>query len=99
MNERRAPMDQARPHAASPRDSRRPARRASAAEHDAELDLLKVSWAHRVTLYMDLTREGFLEPIDGIGRAVILGLRQCCDACAKPGHVPGFADDARIASP
>jgi hypothetical protein len=34
-----------------------------------------------VTLYMDLTREGFDEPIDAYGQAVILGLRPCCDEC------------------
>src|SRR3954469_4421152 len=84
MNERRAPMDPgeaARRFAARLEEAGLP--RFVSAEHDTELDLLKVSWAHRVTLYMDLTREGFLEPIDGIGRAVILGLRQCCDECAK----------------
>ena len=53
------------------------------AEHDAELDLLKVTWAHGITLYMDLTREDFMEPIDAHGRAVILGLRPCCAECAR----------------
>ena len=56
------------------------------AEHDAELDLLKVTWAHGITLYMDLTREDFMEPIDAHGRAVVLGLRPCCAECA------GFAE-------
>src|SRR5829696_7200584 len=54
----------------------------ASAAHDVELDLLKVTWPHGVTLYMDLTREGFAEPIDAYGRAVILGLRPCCDECA-----------------
>jgi hypothetical protein len=27
------------------------------AEHDGELDLLKVTWAHGVTLYMDLKHD------------------------------------------
>lgn len=40
------------------------------AAHDVDLDLLMVTWTHGVTLYMDLTREGFLEPIDAHGRAV-----------------------------
>src|SRR5215217_1321292 len=53
------------------------------AEHDAELDVLKVTWAHGITLYMDLTREDFMEPIDAHGRAVVLGLRPCCEACAR----------------
>ena len=53
------------------------------AAHDVELELLKVTWTHGVTLYMDLTREEFLEPIDAHGRAVILGLRRCCEKCAK----------------
>jgi hypothetical protein len=64
------------------------------AEHDAELDLLKVTWAHGVTLYMDLTREDIVEPIDAHGRAVILGLRPCCDECATIDvYVPGSPDD------
>ena len=53
------------------------------AEHDTELDLLKVSWAHGVTLYMDLKHDDFVEPIDAHGRAVILGLRPRCEECAK----------------
>src|SRR5689334_21110284 len=53
------------------------------AAHDVDLDLLKVAWTHGVTLYMDLTREGFLEPIDAHGRAVTLGLRPCCERCAE----------------
>src|SRR4051794_26026485 len=61
------------------------------AEHDTELDLLKVSWAHGVTLYMDLRHDDIVEPIDEHGRAVILGLRPCCEECAK-------ADDPRSAS-
>ena len=40
------------------------------AEHDTEFDLLKVTWAHGVTLYMDLTRDDAFEPIDEHGRAV-----------------------------
>ena len=52
------------------------------AEHDTELDLLEVIWAHGVTLYMDLTRDDIIEPIDEHGRAVILGLKPCCDECA-----------------
>ena len=62
------------------------------AEPDTELDLLKVSWAHGVTLYMDLRHDGIAEPIDEHGRAVILGLRPCCEECAT------FADDPRSAS-
>ena len=66
------------------------------AEHDTELDLLKVTWAHGVTLYMDLTRDDIVEPIDAHGRAVILGLSPCCDECAKIDvYVPGSADDPR----
>ena len=66
------------------------------AEHDAELDLLKVTWSHGVTLYMDLTREDIVEPIDAHGRAVILGLRPCCDECATNDvDVSGSRDDPR----
>ena len=43
----------------------------------------KVTWSHGVTLYMDLTREDIVEPIDAHGRAVILGLRPCCEECAS----------------
>jgi len=53
------------------------------AAHDAELDLLKVTWAHGVTLYMDLRHDDIVEPIDEHGRAMILGLRPCCEQCAK----------------
>ena len=52
-----------------------------AAEHDGELDLLKVTWAHGVTLYMDLKHDDVVAPIDEHGRAVILGLRPCCEEC------------------
>jgi hypothetical protein len=67
------------------------------AEHDTELDLLKVTWAHGVTLYMDLTRDDIVDPIDEHGRAVILGLRPCCDECAAAidVYVPGSSDDPR----
>ena len=83
MSERRAAMDPgeaARCFAARLEEAGLP--RVVSAEHDAELDLLKVTWAHGVTLYMDLTREDIVEPIDAHGRAVILGLRSCCDECA-----------------
>jgi len=67
-----------------------------AAEHDGELDLLKVTWAHGVTLYMDLKHDDVVAPIDEHGRAVILGLRPCCEECAKVDvYVPGSADDPR----
>ena len=66
------------------------------AEHNAELDLLKVTWAHGVTLYMDLMHDDIVEPIDEHGRAVILGLRPCCEECAKVDvYVPGCAEDPR----
>ena len=45
----------------------------ASAAHDVELDLLKVTWRHGVTLYMDLIHAGFLDPIEAHGRAVILG--------------------------
>ena len=32
------------------------------AAHDVDLDRLKVTWTHGVTLYMDLTREGSPSP-------------------------------------
>ena len=60
------------------------------AEHDTELDLLQVTWAHGVTLYMDLTRNDIVEPIDEHGRAVILGLQAMLrrvrrgDRCLRP---------------
>ena len=69
MDQRRAPMD-------AGEAQRRFAERLEeaalppfvSAEHDPELDLLKVTWAHGVTLYMDLTRDGIVEPIDEHGR-------------------------------
>ena len=68
----------------------------ASAAHDAELDLLKVTWAHGVTLYLDLRHDDVVEPIDEHGRAVILGLRPCCEECAKIDvYVPGSADDPR----
>jgi hypothetical protein len=70
------------------------------AAHDAELDLLRVAWAHGVTLYMDLRHDGIVEPIDEQGRAVILGLRPCCEECAKVDvHAAGCADDPREDTP
>ena len=41
----------------------------AATDHDTELELLKVTWAHGVTLFMDLTRDDIVEPIDEHGRA------------------------------
>jgi hypothetical protein len=52
------------------------------AEHDAELDLLKLSWAHRVTLYMDLRRDDIVEPI---GRLEVVRPRGCRVTAAEPG--------------
>lgn len=71
----------------------------ASAAHDVALDLLKVSWTYGVTLYMDLTREGFDEPIDACGRAVILGLRPCCDECATRGETDCGSDASRIEIP
>jgi hypothetical protein len=71
----------------------------SSAAHDTELDLLKVTWAYGVTLYMDLTREPFDEPIDGYRRAVILGLRPCCDDCAKLDETDRGSDAPRTEIP
>ena len=48
---------------------------------------------------MDLTREGFLEPIDAHARAVILGLRPCCDECAKLDDTDRGSDAARAEVP
>jgi len=72
----------------------------ASAAHDAELDLLKVAWAHGVTLYLDLRHDDIVEPIDAHGRAVILGLRPCCEECAKVDvYVPGCPDDPRDDTP
>jgi hypothetical protein len=66
------------------------------AVHEPDLDLLRVTWAHGVTLYMDLTREDIVDPIDAHARAVILGLKPCCEECAPIDvYVPGCADDPR----
>jgi hypothetical protein len=40
--------------------------RFGSAEHDTELDLLKVSWAHRVTLYMDLRHDDIVEVVSPV---------------------------------
>ena len=70
------------------------------AAHDAELDLLRVTWAHGVTLYMDLRHDDIVEPIDEHGRAVILGLRPCCEECTKVDvYVAGCPDDPRKDTP
>lgn len=67
------------------------------AAHDAELDVLKVTWAHGITLYVDLRHDDIVEPIDEHGRAVILGLRPCCEECAKVAvYASGCADDLSI---
>ena len=63
------------------------------AVHEPDLDLLRVTWAHGVTLYMDLTREEIVDPIDAHGRAVILGLRPCCEDCAR--RAAAASGDAR----
>ena len=96
MDDRRVPMD---PGEAQRRFAERLEEAALppfvSAEHDTELDLLKVTWAHGFTLYMDLTRDDIVEPIDEHGRAVILGLRPCCDECAAviDVYVSGSPDD------
>ena len=71
----------------------------TSAAHDVELELLKVTWPHGVTLYMDLTREGFLEPIGAYARAVILGLRPCCDECATLDDTDRGSDAPRTEIP
>ena len=48
---------------------------------------------------MDLTREGFDEPIDTYGRAVILGLRPCCDECATRDETNRGSDASRTEIP
>jgi len=65
------------------------------AAHDVELDLLKVTCTHGVTLYMDLTREGFDEPIDAYGRA----LRPCCAECATRDETDRGSDVSRTEIP
>jgi hypothetical protein len=71
--------------------------RFASAVHDTELDLLQISWDHGVTLFMDLTREDTMGPIDAEERAVILGLAPCCEDCCPPidVYVPGSAEDPR----
>jgi hypothetical protein len=96
MDQRRAPMDPGeagRPFAERLEEAALPP--FVSAEHDTDLDLLKVIWAHGVTLYMDLTRDDIIAPIDEHGRAVILGLRPCCDECAEAIDVyaPGSRED------
>ena len=71
----------------------------ASAAHDVELDLLKVTWTHGVTLHMDLTRQGFDEQIDAYDRAVILGLRPCCDECAKLDETDRGSDPTRTEIP
>jgi hypothetical protein len=71
----------------------------ASAAHDVELDLLKVTWTHGVMLYMDLTRQGFDEPIDEYGRAVILGLRPCCGECATRDETDRGSDSSRTEIP
>lgn len=69
MDDRRAPIDPGeaeRRFAARLEEAGLP--RFASAEHDADLDLLQATWARGVTLYMDLTREDIVDPIDAHGR-------------------------------
>ena len=53
----------------------------ASAAHDAELDLLKVTWTHGVALYMDLRHDDVVGPIDQQGEQWFSGLRPCCEEC------------------
>jgi hypothetical protein len=70
--------------------------RFASAVHDPELDLLEISWDHGVTLYMDLTREDVVGPIDDEERATILGLVPGFEDCEPIGvYIPESAKDPR----
>jgi hypothetical protein len=72
--------------------------RFATAVHDPELDLLEISWDHGVTLYLDLTREDAVGPIDGDERATILALLTGFEDCEPIDvYVPGSAEDPRTA--
>lgn len=64
--------------------------------HDAAADELQLTWAHGLTIHVDLTRD--LSRIDDWERAAILGHTPGCDD-PEPIHVfiGGAADDPRTA--
>jgi hypothetical protein len=64
--------------------------------HDAAADELEVTWAHGLTIHVDLTRD--LGPIDDSERAAILGQAPGCED-PEPIHVSigGSAEDPRAA--
>ena len=66
--------------------------RFSSSFHDPDIDELQLTWDHRLTLHIDLTR-GELAPIDDFERGAILNL----PPGREPIHVvvPGSADDPR----
>ena len=70
--------------------------RFTSAVHDPEIDELRVSWDHGLTIHIDLTRSDW-EPIDDSERASILGEESFCPD-HEPIHVtvPGSADDPRV---
>ncbi len=67
--------------------------------HVAELDMLEVSWAHGVTLYLDLLIDVTAEPIDEHLRATILGGPFGAEGAKIDVYVPGCADDPRDDAP
>ena len=64
--------------------------------HDPAVDELKLTWAHGLTIHVDLTRD--LSPIDDWERAAILGQAPGCDV-PEPIHasIGGSAEDPRTA--
>jgi hypothetical protein len=70
--------------------------RFTSAVHDPELDLLEISWDQGLTLYLDLTREDAVGPIDDEERATILGLLTSFEDCEPIDvYIPGSAKDPR----
>jgi len=68
------------------------------ASHAPAADEPRLTWAHGLTIHVDLTRD--LSPIDDWERAAILGQTPACDD-PEPIHVfiGGAADDPRTAEP
>ncbi len=72
--------------------------RFSSTSHDAEINVLQLTWEHGLTIHLDLTRRD-MEPFDDFERAAILGEPYAC-----PDHEPihvvvsGSGDDPRAAA-
>jgi hypothetical protein len=73
--------------------------RFSSTFHDEQIDELQFTWEHGLTIHMDLSRGGELEPIDDWERASILGEPMACGCEPMHVYVGGADDDPRAIAP